>query len=539
MPPSLPLPCHIVPRNSSLPSSIELSTTLPFKMTRITRSASIHLANTALQDVSPFDVKLKRKRSDSLGSSSVRSAVERSPSVPVTDAIAANDDEDAKKYTQQQPFSPATSCSMLSSIDSAGNAIRIDSLEAQRQRDSDDTHLHSSSMTSVDERSSPQPNKPGHGPSLTAREEEFKQVAVTELIKGEAVDPDSLDVEKIDSIAKPVSARPIQPSKTTTAEADSRTRPALFSAAPQRKSCDRCFRMKTKCSRAAPGASTEKPCEGCIRRGFGHDCITSRPDFPHPKITMAKRVRREYTAPAQETGPAADTAMSARIRAVQWSRQHTSQGSPSRRDRLSENEQPSTMYAPIVHDTAPKTHREVVDPGHRAASTQHHVHRHTSISRGPTDYVHRDLVSEQQRMTLLPPLSSARQMHLKPSAYHDKRNENLSGIRRSFDEPDSQAPSRQYPELTPSPPLRTMPSTTSLSNRSDLAARNVETLRRTLYESETQDEDSSRHGAGESVRSMHTGDLVSMSVLIAQELGRRSSRADGRYSSTVHPVRLR
>lgn len=70
-----------------------------------------------------------------------------------------------------------------------------------------------------------------------------------------------------------------------------RSNTTVFNTAPQRKSCDRCFRMKTKCSRAQPGASTSGPCDGCIRRGFPHDCITSRPDFPHPRITLAKRPR--------------------------------------------------------------------------------------------------------------------------------------------------------------------------------------------------------------------------------------------------------
>ncbi|UZJ55990.1 hypothetical protein CBS101457_005310 [Exobasidium rhododendri] len=96
-----------------------------------------------------------------------------------------------------------------------------------------------------------------------------------------------------------------------------------FQGAPQRKSCDRCFKMKTKvrsvqclqksvqdrltssfvtsrtkCSRAAPGTTGEGPCEGCIRRGFGDDCVTSRPDFPYPRITLPKRARRESSLPA-------------------------------------------------------------------------------------------------------------------------------------------------------------------------------------------------------------------------------------------------
>lgn len=81
-----------------------------------------------------------------------------------------------------------------------------------------------------------------------------------------------------------------------------RSNTTTFNTAPQRKSCDRCFRMKTKCSRAQPGASTSGPCDGCIRRGFPHDCITSRPDYPHPRITLAKRPRLITDTSASHTG---------------------------------------------------------------------------------------------------------------------------------------------------------------------------------------------------------------------------------------------
>ncbi|MCO5598850.1 hypothetical protein L7F22_052949 [Adiantum nelumboides] len=117
---------------------------------------------------------------------------------------------------------------------------------------------------------------------------------------------------KSDSNAKIVSVDEIQSEKKDNEVNDSfpqmlvraaqRSNTTTFNTAPQRKSCDRCFRMKTKCSRAQPGASTSGPCDGCIRRGFPHDCITSRPDFPHPRITLAKRPRLATNTVNQQSG---------------------------------------------------------------------------------------------------------------------------------------------------------------------------------------------------------------------------------------------
>lgn len=486
---------------------------------------------------------MKRKRSDSLGSSFERSHSEDSPSVPMLDNNTARQDNSKQDYSQHQPLSPVTSCSMVSSIDSAGQTIRVTCSDTRHQKESHDTHLHSSSMTSVDERSSPRPAKHDHLVCRLAKKEtlseDLKILATSDSRDGEHKNPGTTTVDQQGADAS--NALPQSTSISQKAEAnavDARARVTLFSSAPQRKSCDRCFRMKTKCSRAAPGASTEKPCDGCVRRGFGHDCVTSRPDFPHPKITMAKRVRREYTTPALETNTTADTAMSARIRAVQWSRQHTSQTTPPRRERVGEDEHSTSMYAPPAREPLAKTHRESLDHGHRGSSTQHQS-RPSSWSRVPADYMHRDLVSEQQRMTLLPPLSSARQIHCgSSSSRHENRTDTLSGIRRSYDDLDRQQ-SSQYRGLTHSPPLRASHSTLGPSGRSDRTVRNVESLQRTLYESESQDEDTTRHGAVNSIRSMRTCELVSMSIVIAQELGRRSDLTDGRYISPVSGSRHR